>query len=50
MTTEKITTDASVDRGACLQCGDDRDMMVRFTRWQICGRCTRANHRKVTRK
>lgn len=33
----------------CKQCGDDNDTLVAYTRDQICGKCTRKNHRKVSK-
>ena len=32
----------------CSQCGDTNDMLVAFTRYQVCGKCTRRNHREAT--
>lgn len=32
----------------CAQCGDTNDMLVAFTRYQVCGKCTRRNHREAT--
>jgi hypothetical protein len=29
----------------CTQCGSDSDLMVAFTKYQICGKCTRKNHK-----
>lgn len=31
----------------CKQCGSDDDAMVAHTKYQICGKCTRKNHRKA---
>ena len=28
----------------CKQCGSDQDLMIAFTKYQICGKCTRKNH------
>jgi len=29
----------------CVQCGDDNDLMTAFSRWRVCGKCARKNHR-----
>ena len=29
----------------CVQCGDDNDLLVKFTAHKVCGKCARANHR-----
>lgn len=29
----------------CVQCGDDNDLMVAFSRWKVCGKCAKKNHR-----
>ena len=34
----------------CTQCGSMNDSMLQFTKYQICGRCTRKNHKKVINK
>jgi len=34
----------------CIQCGKEVDLLVAFTAHKICGKCTRANHRKVAGK
>lgn len=34
---------------ACKQCGDTNDLMIAFTDNQICGKCTRKNHKKATK-
>lgn len=31
----------------CAQCGEDKDLMVAFSKYQICGKCTRKNHKKT---
>jgi len=31
----------------CTQCGKDTDLMLAFTKYQICGDCTRYNHKRV---
>jgi ribosomal protein S27AE len=33
----------------CKQCGDDSDLLVAFTKHQICGRCTKQNHKKAVK-
>ena len=33
----------------CKQCGNDNDLMTAFTKYQICGKCTRANHKRATK-
>jgi NMD protein affecting ribosome stability and mRNA decay len=34
----------------CKQCGDDNDLLLAFTANKICGKCTRANHKKAMKK
>lgn len=34
----------------CEQCEEELDLMVAFTKYQICGKCTRKNHRKAVGK
>jgi ribosome-binding protein aMBF1 (putative translation factor) len=29
----------------CEQCGKDTDLMLAFTKYQVCGDCTRYNHK-----
>ena len=31
----------------CVQCGDDNDLLVAFTKHKVCGKCTRKNHLKI---
>lgn len=31
----------------CEQCGDDSDLMVAFTKYKVCMKCTKANYRKA---
>lgn len=31
----------------CIQCGNENDLMVSFSKYQICGKCTRKNHNKI---
>lgn len=33
----------------CVQCGDDSDLMVAFTKHQVCGKCTRKNYKQVVK-
>ena len=33
----------------CKQCGDDNDLLVAFSKYQICGKCTRANYKKAVK-
>lgn len=33
----------------CTQCGNDNDLMIIFTEYQICGNCTKENHKKGTK-
>ena len=33
----------------CEQCGDDTDLLLAFTAHKVCGKCTRANHRKAVK-
>ena len=34
----------------CKQCGDDNDLFTAFTKYQICLKCTKQNHRKAVKK
>ena len=45
---DKARSDYSEWAG-CVQCGDTNDISARFTRWGVCGKCARANHKKATR-
>jgi len=29
----------------CSQCGETNDLLVAFTKYKVCGKCTRRNHR-----
>jgi ribosomal protein S27AE len=33
----------------CVQCGDDNDLLVKFTAHKVCGKCARVNHKKAVR-
>jgi ribosomal protein S27AE len=33
----------------CSQCGEDIDLLTAFTEHKICGKCTRKNHKQVTK-
>ena len=33
----------------CEQCGQELDLLTVFTRYQICGKCVRINHRKAVK-
>ena len=37
------------DRYRCEQCGKSDDMTVMFTKFRVCMKCTKKNHRKATR-
>ena len=32
----------------CTQCGSDEDSMVAYTKYQVCGKCNRKNHKEAT--
>lgn len=34
----------------CEQCGNDKDLMVAFTKYPICGKCVKKNHKKAIGK
>lgn len=38
---ERLTT--------CKQCGSTDDLMVPFTKDQVCGKCTRSNHKRAVK-
>lgn len=46
---DNLIIEATKNAHACIQCGDTNDFMVIFTDLQICGKCTRKNHKKATR-
>jgi len=33
----------------CQQCGQELDLLTAFTKYQICGKCVRTNHRKAVK-
>jgi hypothetical protein len=33
----------------CEQCGQELDLLTAFTKYQVCGKCVRANHRKAVK-
>jgi hypothetical protein len=33
----------------CKQCGADDDLLIAFTKFQICGKCTKQNHKKAVK-
>jgi hypothetical protein len=33
----------------CEQCGSELDLLTQFTLYKVCGKCTRANHKRVMR-
>lgn len=33
----------------CNQCGEELDLLTAFTKYQVCGKCTRLNHRRVAK-
>lgn len=34
----------------CKSCGETVDLMVMFTKYQICGKCTRKKHQETIKK
>jgi len=35
----------SVVKTKCEQCGDETDLLTNFTKYQVCGKCTRKNQK-----
>ena len=31
----------------CEQCGQELDLLTAFIKYQVCGKCVRANHKKA---
>ena len=31
----------------CVQCGNENDLMVAFTKYKVCGKCVKKNYKKV---
>lgn len=34
----------------CVVCGKTTDLLVAFTKYKVCGDCTRKKHKEVTKK
>ena len=43
------TWEESVVKTKCEQCGDETDLLTNFTKYQVCGKCTRKNHKSLTK-
>lgn len=51
MASNKFTVNGITKNLVCLECGDDNDLMIAFTKYQVCGACTNAGYNKaVTRR
>jgi len=47
-TRAEVFTIKDVQEGfTCKQCREQVDLMVAFTEYQICGKCTRKNHKQA---
>lgn len=33
----------------CEQCGEELDLLTAFTKYRVCGKCVRVNHKKAVR-
>ena len=40
---------ANAISATCQQCGNADDLMLIFTKHKVCGKCTRKNHKKLTK-
>lgn len=46
---DKFTVNGITKNLVCKECGDDNDLMIAFTKYQVCGACTNAGYNKAMR-
>ena len=45
----KVTEKGQQMDSKCVQCGNENDLMVAFTKHKVCGKCVKKNYKKVVK-